>query len=222
MKRSDVDECLEILWHLKENHESNMDNFIEHDSENFGSDAVFELERNGYLEFRNGNIAMTRKGEETAMQIVRRHRLAERLLTDVLGMKPDEIEEGACEFEHMLAPELTESICTLLGHPRLCPHGTKIPEGDCCRTNKNSVSCAAVSLLNVNVMQDYEVAYINTKLEERMQKLFHFNVKPGSIVRISQKYPSIVILCGESMLAMEEDVAKEIYVWRNGKSKGIQ
>jgi Mn-dependent DtxR family transcriptional regulator len=43
-----------------------------------------------------------------------------------------EIEQQACKFEHILSPEATDKICTFLGHPRTCPHGSPIPEGDCC------------------------------------------------------------------------------------------
>jgi Mn-dependent DtxR family transcriptional regulator/Fe2+ transport system protein FeoA len=174
-----------------------------------------QLEKGGYVIVTNNQISMTGKGEERARQIVRRHRLAERLLTDVLGMKPDDVEKGACEFEHLLAPELTESICTLLGHPRLCPHGIKIPEGDCCKARKESFASAAFSLTKAKPMERYRVAYINTQIETRMQKLFQFNIVPGTAIMVSQRYPSFVVQCGNTHLAMEENIAKEIYVWRN-------
>jgi DtxR family Mn-dependent transcriptional regulator len=214
MKMKDIEECLEIIWHLDENDESDIESFIQHDVENFGKEAVRELEKDGYVTVTGTQIAMTRKGEDSARQIVRRHRLAERLLTDVLGMKPDDAEEGACEFEHLLAPELTESICTLLGHPRLCPHGIKIPEGDCCKTRKESFASAAFSLIKAKPMEAYKVAYINTHMETRMQKLFQFNIVPGSTIMVTQTYPSYVIQCNNAHLAMEENIAKEIYVWR--------
>ena len=216
MIRNEIDECLEILWHLKENHESNIDNFISHDELQLGSNAIMELENRGYVFIKGDNIIMTNNGEDEARQVVRRHRLAERLLSDVLGMKPEEIEKGACEFEHILAPELTESICTLLGHPRLCPHGIRIPEGDCCKSKKEVINSAAISLLKAKTMKEYDVAYINTQEESRLQKLFQFNIIPGSTVKINQRYPSIVIQCGKTQLAMEEKIASEIYVWRNG------
>lgn len=215
MRMKDIEECLEIIWHLNENNESDVDSFLDHDVENFGLDAVQKLERDGYVFIADNKISMTGKGEEKARQIVRQHRLAERLLTDVLGLKPDDVEKGACEFEHLLAPELTESICTLLGHPRLCPHGIKIPEGDCCKARKESLISAAFSLTNAKLMVDYKVAYINTQVETRMQKLFHFNIVPGTTIRVSQRYPSFVVQCGNAHLAMEENVAKVIYVWHN-------
>lgn len=79
-------------------------------------------------------VEFTPRGREMAQSIIRRHRLAERLFTESLGMQSqEEIEEQACKFEHILSPEATEKICTFLGHPKTCPHGAPIPPGACCR-----------------------------------------------------------------------------------------
>jgi len=78
-------------------------------------------------------VELTPRGRQRAADIVRRHRLAERLFTDSLAMDSEsEIEQQACKFEHILSPEATDKICTFLGHPRTCPHGAAIPPGPCC------------------------------------------------------------------------------------------
>jgi putative ABC transport system ATP-binding protein len=78
-------------------------------------------------------VELTPRGRERAGNIIRRHRLAERLFTDSLAMDSEaEIEQQACKFEHILSPEATDKICTFLGHPRTCPHGAPIPAGPCC------------------------------------------------------------------------------------------
>jgi putative ABC transport system ATP-binding protein len=75
----------------------------------------------------------TPKGEQRARDVIRRHRLAERLFRDVLSISDEtEIESSACKFEHILSPEVTDRMCSLLGHPDACPHGSPIPKGDCC------------------------------------------------------------------------------------------
>ena len=216
MKRKDIEESLEIIWHLKENHAPSIEGFRKHDIEQFGEKAVYKLEAEGYIVINNESIKMTRKGEKAAKQVVRRHRLAERLLTDVLGMNPDEVEKGACEFEHILAPELTESICTLLGHPKQCPHGTNIPQGDCCERQQESISSAVVPLTDAAIGEEHKVAYINTQLDSRVQKLFQFQIFPGTTVKISQRYPSFVLQSKNTQLAMEAAIVKEIFVWKNG------
>ncbi len=83
---------------------------------------------------REGNaFTYTAKGEARARSVIRRHRLAERLFMDTLAMRDEaQLEETACTFEHILSPEATERICTYLGHPTTCPHGSPIPPGECC------------------------------------------------------------------------------------------
>ena len=91
-------------------------------------------------------IQLTDAGFRQAEKIVRQHRLAKRLLIDVLNISPAKVEEVACEFEHMVAEEVTDGICTLLGHPRTCPAGAPIPEGPCCRSAAGSTEAAVVPL----------------------------------------------------------------------------
>jgi putative ABC transport system ATP-binding protein len=79
-------------------------------------------------------VELTDRGRKRAEDIIRRHRLAERLFTDSLAMDSEtEIEQQACKFEHILSPEATDKICKFLGHPRTCPHGAPIPLGACCK-----------------------------------------------------------------------------------------
>jgi putative ABC transport system ATP-binding protein len=78
-------------------------------------------------------VGFTERGRQRAADIIRRHRLAERLFMETLHMQDErQIEQQACKFEHILSPEATEKICTLLGHPKTCPHGSPIPPGACC------------------------------------------------------------------------------------------
>ncbi|MBT3235723.1 MAG: metal-dependent transcriptional regulator [Bdellovibrionales bacterium] len=217
MKRQDIDECLEIVWHLLESHgKANVDSFKRHDEDDFGLEALNKLEKISLLRITDGNIELTDDGQAKAKQVVRCHRLAERLLSDVLGMKPDEVEKGACEFEHILAPELVESICTLLGHPKLCPHGTSIPSGDCCQKKEDSVTSAVIPLTKAKVGVSYKVAYINTGINSRLEKLLNFQITPGVKLKISQKYPSYVIQGKNMQLAMDQDITEDIFVWKNG------
>ena len=84
---------------------------------------------------------ITKNETQSSLQLIRAHRLAEKLIHDVLGGK---FEDEACEFEHIASPKLVDSICTMLGHPKECPHGLPIPEGDCCKRSKDFVNFADV------------------------------------------------------------------------------
>ncbi|HEX4544730.1 MAG TPA: ATP-binding cassette domain-containing protein [Candidatus Acidoferrum sp.] len=80
----------------------------------------------------HGEVQLTPVGSQRARDIVRRHRLAERLFKDTFSIEDSEAQTQACKFEHIISPELDQRICTFLGHPKTCPHGNPIPPGDCC------------------------------------------------------------------------------------------
>ncbi len=94
------------------------------------------LER-GLVERRGDLFGMTEEGRSRARNLVRRHRLAERLFRDTFEMRKESLESTACVLEHVLSEEATESICRFLGHPNACPHGKPIPKGPCCAGPKN-------------------------------------------------------------------------------------
>ncbi|MGB8475202.1 MAG: ATP-binding cassette domain-containing protein [Candidatus Acidiferrum sp.] len=81
---------------------------------------------------QNGEAELTPGGSRRARDVVRRHRLAERLFKDTFSIADSEVHTQACKFEHIISPELDQRICTFLGHPKTCPHGNPIPPGDCC------------------------------------------------------------------------------------------
>jgi putative ABC transport system ATP-binding protein len=77
-------------------------------------------------------VRLTESGARRARDVVRRHRLAERLFTDTFAIEDAEAHQQACRFEHIITPELDQRICSFLGHPKTCPHGNPIPPGPCC------------------------------------------------------------------------------------------
>jgi putative ABC transport system ATP-binding protein len=92
-------------------------------------------------------VEFTDRGRQRAADVIRRHRLAERLFTDSLAMDSEtEIEQQACKFEHILSPGATDKICTFLGHPRTCPHGSRIPPGQCCGLSLEPASVPAAKI----------------------------------------------------------------------------
>lgn len=72
-------------------------------------------------------VKLTEKGRGLALNILRRHRLAERLLTDILHMDWTQVHGPACNLEHGLSPETSKALEKVLGYPKTCPHGNPIP-----------------------------------------------------------------------------------------------
>ncbi|HME13302.1 MAG TPA: ATP-binding cassette domain-containing protein [Candidatus Acidoferrum sp.] len=89
------------------------------------------------VELRSDEARLTPMGARRARDVVRRHRLAERLFKDTFSIDDTEAHTQACKFEHIISPELDARICAFLGHPTTCPHGNPIPPGACCQNSAN-------------------------------------------------------------------------------------
>jgi len=214
----EIVEVLEAVWTLQEQDEATVENVIRNAGIPVSKNLLDALGRDGLLSIdETGCVRLLPKGREMAEQIIRRHRLAERLICDVLGSHVEESEAAACEYEHLLAEEITNSICTLLGHPRCCPHNKPIPEGECCRQAREDLKPIVVSCDHLRVGESARVAYFSTREHSRLLKLSALGISPGISLRLIQKWPAFVVQCEETEIALEPDIAKNIYVWQSPK-----
>jgi putative ABC transport system ATP-binding protein len=133
------DHLLEQIWVCAE--EGNRAD-VEHIRTPGGVDPVRTLNRMEDLRLvrvqEDHEVQLTDRGKSRARDVVRRHRLAERLFKDTFRIDEHEAHTQACKFEHIISPELDERICSFLGHPKTCPHGNPIPPGNCCNGQKKS------------------------------------------------------------------------------------
>lgn len=203
-----AEEILETLWvELVEQKRQECDAGILKDNE-----VVSELVDSGCVRVKDDKISLTHKGSEEARNCVRRHRLAERLLVDVLDVKKKMVHPAGCKFEHLLHKGLDDNVCTLLGHPRTCPHGSPIPEGDCCRDAKRTPKTFIMPLTRLDVNKKARVSYLQTKDHDALQKIIAIGVLPHTEVTLIQKFPSCVIQVGKSQFAIDKELASHIYV----------
>ena len=208
-----IEEMLEYIWILEENDgkakSARMD-------EKFGGDIansyLTEMVEKQLIKLHNSEIAFTETGKKRAMLIIRRHRIAERLLNDVLEMRGDEFERGACQFEHFVNEEIIASICTLLGHPAVCPHGNEIPQGECCVSAKKNLEPVISPLSLIKAGKKVKIVYISTKSHASLDRLTGIGVIPGLELTIHQKFPSMILQYGETQLALDNDIAKNVFV----------
>lgn len=157
-------------------------------------------------------VSLTEKGKIEAENIIRRHRLAERLLVDILDTEPGLVEETACKLEHAIRRGIDENICILLGHPRVCPHGKSIPKGRCCRKGFNKTANVIVPLSQMEIDQKGRIVYIHSKARERLQKLMAMGVTPGMGIQVIQRFPSHVFQIQNAQIAVDKEIASEIFV----------
>ncbi len=127
-----IDNLLKAVWHARE--DTGKSDLSTGDVPEFlPNRATFLLMAQEELIHLNGaQVAFTSHGDQRARNLIRRHRLAERLFHDTFGLDQDLLDENACKIEHTLGPLVTEKLCVFLKHPQTCPHGSPIPAGSCC------------------------------------------------------------------------------------------
>lgn len=174
--------------------------------------VISSLLKSGHIINEAERLKLTPTGKEEARKVIRRHRLAERLLHDVLDLGEEDMEETACKFEHILSEGVAQSICTLLGHPKECPHGRPIPPGKCCKEKRDSAIKVESSLASLRKGQSGKIMYIQTEDNAKLQKLLAMGVLPGHKIEVIQTRPSYVFQVGQTQVAVDSDIANSIFV----------
>ncbi len=214
MKLSDkAEEILEAMWIAVEEEGKGYAELT--DIKIAPDDAAYrELTSLALIEVREGRAYFRPEGKEEGRRTIRRHRLAERLMMDVLNIRGETAEDKACQFEHLLNEGVDTKICTMLNHPTTCPHGKEIPPGDCCDEAKKSGDLGVVPLTELKSGEEGEIAYIQTEDSKKMQKLMAMGVLPGNRIVLTQTFPSYIFRVGFSEFAIDTNMAREIFVRR--------
>jgi DtxR family transcriptional regulator, Mn-dependent transcriptional regulator len=208
-----AEEILEALWIESEEKGRG---FAELDRmEIEASDAAYqELASQALIEIKGERLYFRPEGREEGRKTIRRHRLAERLMMDVLNIRGESGDMKACQFEHLLNEGVDLKVCTMLNHPATCPHGKPIPPGDCCEEARKSGDLGVVPLTELKSGQEGDIAYIQTEDSKKMQKLMAMGVLPGNRILLMQAFPSYIFRVGYSEFAIDSAMAREIFVRR--------
>ena len=201
--KKDTEDYLRHMW-VKEF--ENKETLTEKDLDN---EYIAELFKKGYVNVNDGVINLSNAGEHLGRSLVRKHRIAEKVMADLFLADMDEMEELADQIEHIMSDEVEDNICRILGHPENCPHNNPIPEGNCCDVfdKKNSVA-----LINCENGFAGEVSYIKTDDGKKLQKIMNLGLIPGSKIILIQKFPNYVFQLGNTQLAVDKELANEIFV----------
>jgi len=151
------------------------------------------------------------------MRVTRRHRLAERLLTDVLNRDLPLVHEEACKLEHSIADGTADEIARVLQNPETCPHGHPIPEE---RTEVGEGEL--ISLAEGEEGKEYRVVSV-PEAEEDVQRLLPLAILPGAKVKLVDKpsLSAVMIKRGGDKLALGREIASKIKVkpYERGKRR---
>lgn len=204
------DELFEIIWTLREEGKLALDLIVQSCTLTDCAHILKDLAKHGWIDIKGQSVELLAKGEKRARELVRRHRLSLRMFYDLFAL--DGAEAEACKFEHILSPEVTDSVCSLLGHPPNSPDGKPIPRGECCAMFKQEMRPLVGPIADLMPGDQAKIVFITPGSHSRLDRLSAMGVVPGSIVKLHQKRPSYVIQLGETMIAVDKDITREIFV----------
>ena len=157
--------------------------------------------------------ASTREMGEAA----RRRQLLTLLLRQALGLSEEDASQALPALEESLSAEAYGRICTFLGHPALSLDDRPIPPGECCRTltaGTEGVLQPVTPLTSIKIGEECQVVLIRPRNHARLDRLTTYGVVPGVRVRLHQRRPAYVVQVGQTDLALDTDVAADIFVRR--------
>ena len=149
------------------------------------SGMLKKLAKDGYVEHvSRGEVRLTEKGLAVGVRVLRRHRLAERLLTDVLGMPWDQVHDEACMLEHAISSNVEARLLNLLKDPTTCPHGQPIPPADLSNPVRTGEPLAQVPEGTRG-----KVESVTEEFPEILRYLAEIGLRPGVEITLVQKAP---------------------------------
>jgi DtxR family Mn-dependent transcriptional regulator len=178
------------------------------------SQMVRRLVAEDYLEVVNRVLSLTPKGRVQAEAVVRKHRLAERLLTDVIGLAWDKAHEEAGRWEHVISDEVEGLLVKLLGNPSTCPHGNPIPGAPGQAVHLSALSgCRPGDRVRLaRVTEQVEVD------QDALTYLAHHGFVPGIDAQVKTRAPdgTLVLDLADGTIAVGPALAHQLYVAEAG------
>jgi len=144
------------------------------------TNTVERLEKRGLVTHETyKGVKLTGKGRNIALSVLRKHRLSERLLTDVLHMEWNRVHEAACRLEHGITDDVAENIENVLDEPRTCPHGNPIPT-----TGGGIFEEHSHPLSELSPGEEGTVTRITDEEAALLERIDRFGLRPGTRVRV--------------------------------------
>ena len=176
------------------------------------SEMVRRLRADGYIDVEDRALVLTTKGRTRAESVVRKHRLAERLLTDVIGLPWHKAHVEACRWEHVISDEVEARLVVLLDNPTTCPHGNPIP-GTAVADYEAQLVALALSEPGDHVC----LRRVTEQVEIDIEALTYLSVNgfvPGADARVSAKAPdgTLTLELAAGSIALGPTLASQLFV----------
>ena len=177
------------------------------------SEMLERLSAEGYLQRSGREITLTPRGDEIARSVIRKHRLAERLLVDVIGLPWYLVHEEAGRWEHVMSDAVEERLVDLLGDPSTCPHGNPIPGS----THAPTAPDLQVSLAGVAAGETVRLERLTEEVELDMAALRYLDdagFVPGTTAKVAARGPdgTLMLELEGGTLALGRDLSEKLFV----------
>jgi DtxR family Mn-dependent transcriptional regulator len=184
------------------------------------SQTVARMQRDGLLVVSDDrHLELTDLGRDRAISVMRKHRLAERLLLDVIGLDWQDVHVEACRWEHVMSEQVEQRLIALLGHPQTSPYGNPIPGLDHLGEASGPVTETHRDLIGADVAAGrggrYEVRRIIEIVQNQprvMDRLHRGGVIPGAVLEFSVQGETLVVVDGATTTELAPDIAHGIHV----------
>jgi DtxR family Mn-dependent transcriptional regulator len=177
------------------------------------TNTVEWLEKEGLVTHKPyKGVKLTEKGRKIALQVIRRHRLSERLLVDILHMEWDKVHDAACKLEHGITDEIMQPLEKALKHPKTCPHGNPIP-----------TKCGGIieeksqPLTELNTGEQATIVKITEESLDLLHYLDTLGLVPGASIKTLERAPfngPITVKVSSTSHAISRAMASVIQVKR--------
>ena len=203
MEKSEIEHYLRDIWVREFEKEEKLV------IDEFNKDDIELLAKKEYVKIADGFVNLTENGERLGRSLVRKHRIAEKVVADLFLADMDEMEELADQIEHVMSEEVEDNICRILGNPENCPHNNPIPKGEGDMDLGDEYS---VPLVSCHSGESGEVSHIKTEDARKLRKIMNLGLIPGSRICLIQKFPNYVFQLGNTQLAVDKELANEIFI----------
>jgi len=184
------------------------------------SQTVARMERDGLLTVEGDrHLELSEKGRALATRVMRKHRLAERLLTDVIGLEIEYVHDEACRWEHVISEQVERRLIDLLKHPTESPYGNPIPGlGELGEKGEDRLFLDGVEPLSKAIGSEPRRLVVR-RIAEELQKdtavmsvLRRVGALPGNDVLVSRGHDGVVIARQGETAEIDGDAAAHLFV----------
>jgi DtxR family transcriptional regulator, Mn-dependent transcriptional regulator len=184
------------------------------------SQTVARMERDGLITVEGDrHLELTNEGRRQATSVMRKHRLAECLLIDVIGMEWEEVHIEACRWEHVMSDSVERRIAALLGAPTACPHGNPIPGldelGELPARSEGIGALLTLEQAAARGSGEAVVRRISEQIQpdaDIMRDLRAAGVQPGETVKLVSEADGLQLTTDHGTTTVDDPIARHVFV----------